>query len=59
MAKKKKFSVTVQRTVVEEATFEVRAEDEKDAEEQAKALAEDHDFGSGNTEYEATSVEEV
>ncbi len=53
------YDVTVQRTSFDEATFKVEAKSKREAETKAIAMAGDHEFGSGNAEYEVQSVEKT
>jgi hypothetical protein len=54
-----KFKVRVDRTEVAAAVFVVEAADENHACRKARALAGDHAYGIGNSEYEAVDCEEL
>ena len=54
-----KFSVSVERTCWEEATFDIEANSIDEAEAKAIELAGNHEFGSGNAEYAVTNTKQI
>lgn len=53
------YTVTVQRTCHASATFLVTAANETEAGLRAEELAGDHEFGSGNAEYEVQDCRDL